>query len=298
MPSKKKKDKLLGRMTTAGMGIASSAEKVVSDDSSLDDTPMKGSLPPAPFSLPVDKIEPNPEQPRTHIDQDELRELADTIKSVGVLQPVVVTPKGDGIYTLVVGHRRWHAAKLAGLDEIPAVVREANDLGKLALIENLQRSDLSPLEEATALGNLREQHGYTQERLAAELGKKRTWVTESLGLLRLPDAILQELLSPENRVVVSKSTLIEISRHKTEEAMLEAWESLKRSGVTVAKARAQKKPRSSQLDKFTAETGRYQERVAKLLARKLETPQLRMIRDELEVLRSYIDEQLKQLPEA
>ncbi len=142
----------------------------------------------------VDLIAPNPRQPRQEMDPVELRELADSIREHGLLQPLVVTRvvgEGEARYQLIAGERRLEAAKLAGLARVPVVVREATpqESLELALVENLQRSDLGPLEEAAAYQRLMEEFGLTQEQVAARVGKSRPTVTNALRLLGLPEDV-------------------------------------------------------------------------------------------------------------
>jgi len=143
--------------------------------------------------IELSEVKPNPQQPRVRFDDDALSELAASIREVGVLQPIVVRPgERDGSYVLVAGERRLRAADMAGLSTIPAVIRvsesEERDLTE-ALIENLQRMDLSPLEEAAAYRNLLEDFGMTHEQVAARVGKSRSTVTNTLRLLLLPSQI-------------------------------------------------------------------------------------------------------------
>jgi ParB family chromosome partitioning protein len=143
-----------------------------------------------PAALAVDLIQRGRYQPRRNFDEDKLRELADSIAAQGVVQPVVVRPVDGGKYELIAGERRWRAAQLAGLQEIPAVVREVDDQAAMAmaLIENIQRDDLNPLEEATALHRLLEEFGLTHQQVAQAVGKSRTTVTNLIRLLELnPD---------------------------------------------------------------------------------------------------------------
>ncbi len=144
-------------------------------------------------TLPLDRIAPNPHQPRTHFDEDSLTALADSIREVGVLQPVVVRPGlNPGDYLLVAGERRCRAARVAGLGEVPAIIREeSDDTASLteALIENVQREDLSPLEEAAGYRDLLENYAMTHEQIAGRVGKSRSAVTNTLRLLQLPAAI-------------------------------------------------------------------------------------------------------------
>ncbi len=148
----------------------------------------------AVLSLRLSDIDPNPDQPRKAFDDEALAELAASIRSVGVIQPVVVWQNGDR-YTLISGERRWRASRLAGLREIPAIVRQWDDIKRLeaSLIENLQRSDLNPIDEAAGIASLMEQCGLTQENAAERLGKSRPAVANSLRLLTLPEEI-RELL--------------------------------------------------------------------------------------------------------
>src|SRR5207302_1563846 len=145
--------------------------------------------------IPVDAIRPNPWQPRTHFDENELGELAQSIREHGVLQPVLVSQQADGSFQLITGERRWRAVQLAGLPTVPAMVKEATPQASLemALVENIQRRDLNPLEEAHAFRQLIEEHGLTQEQLAQRIGKSRVAVTNTLRLLHLPDAVRQTL---------------------------------------------------------------------------------------------------------
>jgi ParB family chromosome partitioning protein len=150
--------------------------------------------------LAVDSIGPNPFQPRTRFDEAGLRELADSIKSTGVIQPILVRRHGIGEYQLVAGERRLRAAQLAGLARIPAIVRDYDDreLMELALIENIQREDLNPIDEAKAFQALIDKVGLTHDQLSERVGKQRSSITNSLRLLGLP---------PEVKDMVSRGTL-------------------------------------------------------------------------------------------
>ncbi|MBU1866413.1 MAG: ParB/RepB/Spo0J family partition protein [Actinobacteria bacterium] len=145
--------------------------------------------------LPLGAISPNPQQPRARFDDGALENLAASIREVGVLQPIVVRQIGLGEYQLVAGERRWRAAQIVGLEEIPAIVRDGDDASGLteALIENLQREDLTPLEEAGAYRQLMEDFGLTHEEVAVRVGKSRSGISNTLRLLQLP-AVIQGLL--------------------------------------------------------------------------------------------------------
>jgi ParB family transcriptional regulator, chromosome partitioning protein len=148
----------------------------------------------ATMELAVDAIAPNPQQPRKDFDDNSLRELAASLSQTGVLQPVVVRRVGDA-YQLIVGERRWRAAKLAGLTRIPAIVRDATDAQslELALVENLLREDLNPMEEAEAYQRLLAEFGWTQEELAQRVGRDRSSIANCLRLLKLPALIQADL---------------------------------------------------------------------------------------------------------
>jgi ParB family chromosome partitioning protein len=146
--------------------------------------------------IPVASVRPNPNQPRVHFDEESLAELAESIREIGVLQPILVRPTADGVYELIAGERRWRAARRAGLTMVPAVVRTTNDLESVerALVENLHRADLTPLEEAAAYQQLIEDFELTHEQVATRVGKSRSAVTNTLRLLSLP-ASIQPLLA-------------------------------------------------------------------------------------------------------
>jgi len=151
---------------------------------------------PSTVELPVDAIMPNPKQPRKDFDDKALRDLSESLKQSGLLQPVVVRRVGEG-YQLVVGERRWRAAKMAGIERIPAVVREASDAQslELALVENLLREDLNPMEEAEAYQRLLAEFAWTQEDLAQRVARDRSSIANCLRLLKLPDVIQADLRS-------------------------------------------------------------------------------------------------------
>ena len=140
--------------------------------------------------LKMNDINPNTDQPRKHFNEDLLKELSDSIKENGVIQPIIVTKRGTG-YRIVAGERRWRASRLAGLSVIPAIVRELSDLQTMeqALIENIQREDLNPLEEAIAMDNLMREHGMTQEQLSKKLGKSRSAVANTIRLMNIDESL-------------------------------------------------------------------------------------------------------------
>lgn len=142
-------------------------------------------------SLKLSEIEPNKNQPRTAFNEEALRELADSIRSHGIIQPLVVRPQEQGGYQIVAGERRWRAARMAGLDQVPVVIRQLEDLATLeiAIVENLQREDLNPIELALGYKALMELHGLTQEQVADKLGKPRPSIANAIRLLGLPESV-------------------------------------------------------------------------------------------------------------
>jgi ParB family chromosome partitioning protein len=147
--------------------------------------------------LLIDQIQPNPHQPRSAFPKEQLAELADSIKAHGVIQPLIVKSSGPRQYTLIAGERRLHAARLAGLTEVPVVLREADDqeLVEVALVENVQRSDLSPLEAADAYQQLHEEFRLSHDEIAKRVGKSRVAITNTIGLLELSEPVKKALAS-------------------------------------------------------------------------------------------------------
>ncbi len=170
--------KRLGRGLAALIGDDTSEAAVVQDIRSL-------------RHMPIELIHASPNNPRKHFADADLDDLANSIREKGLLQPIVVRPRADGQYEIVAGERRWRASQRAGIHEVPVLIRELNDgeALEIALIENIQRSDLNPLEEARAYGLLLEQFSYTQQQLADSVGKSRSHIANTLRLLTLPDTV-------------------------------------------------------------------------------------------------------------
>jgi ParB family chromosome partitioning protein len=179
--------------------------------------------------IPIDRVSPNPHQPRSVFDEEALASLAASITEVGVLQPIIVREAGEDSYTLVAGERRWRAAKKVGLKEIPAIIRDSDDRSLLteALVENLQREDLSPLEEATAYQELLEDFGLTHEEIGTRVGKSRSAITNSLRLLQLPAAIQGKLERGELSAGHARALLgledRKFAEHIAQRAVDEGW---------------------------------------------------------------------------
>ncbi len=170
-------------------------------------------------SLPLQKVEPNPRQPRRVFDEEELQTLADSIAEHGIVQPLAVRDEGNGYYMIIAGERRWRAARLAGLDEVPVVVLEADDrtVMELALVENLQRQDLNPMEEAEGYRVLMEDYGLTQEQTAERVGKSRPAVANALRLLALPDEV-RELVESGALSAGHARAILSLSSEKLQKA--------------------------------------------------------------------------------
>jgi ParB family chromosome partitioning protein len=187
--------------------------------------------------VPVRDVRANPDQPRKHFDEEKLAELAASIKAHGLLQPIVVRRAAEG-FELVAGERRLRAAELAGIDRLPALVREVEDPLELALIENLQREDLSPLEEAEALAALIARHGYSHREVAELLGKSRPYVSNTLALTRLPGAVKTDL--QRDGAPVSREILMGVARQEDPEAALALWRRLQVGLLSVRRFREEK----------------------------------------------------------
>jgi len=191
-------------------------------------------------ALPLDMIRPNPDQPRRHFDEQALSELSASIRDRGVLQPVIVKREPDGVYLLLAGERRYRASRMAGLEAIPAMVRDDHPL-EVAMLENLQREDLTPLEEALGIAGLIEAQGYTHAEVAELLHKSRPHVSNTLALTKLPKTIQDEYNADPT---VSRDILISVARQKDEEAMLGLWRRVKLERLSVKSLREKLEPRA------------------------------------------------------
>ena len=184
--------------------------------------------------LPIHKVEPNPDQPRHSFDETELQELADSIAQHGVIQPLTVREMPNGYFQIIAGERRWRASRLANLSEIPAVVIEADDKTamELALIENLQRQDLNPVEEARGYDALISEYGMTQEEAAQRVGKSRPAVATALRLLALPEKVLAML--EEGKLTAGHARAV--LSLKNEKKQLDAANKIAALGLSVRQA--------------------------------------------------------------
>jgi ParB family transcriptional regulator, chromosome partitioning protein len=205
-------------MTDIRKKLSGKTTKLAQDRPKQDDHPAKvndyqeGSY----YQIDIKLILPDPDQPSPYFDLEALDELANSIKQSRLYQPVLVRKDETGQIILVAGRRRLRAAIMAGLEKIPAIFTEGNPL-EISMIENLQRENLRPIEEAEALGRMIEQHGYTQEELALAIGKAQPAIAETINLNRLPETIKNECRQTEK---YPKRVLIEIAKQETPEAML------------------------------------------------------------------------------
>ena len=212
-------------MAAKNRGLGRGLDALFADNSIEELTPSSA------VKLKIMDIEPNRDQPRKHFDEQALSELADSIAKHGVIQPLLVRPMHDGSYQLVAGERRWRASRLAGLTEVPVVIRELSDEDSMAiaLIENLQREDLNPVEEAQGLKALMETLSLTQEEVAERLGKSRPAIANSIRLLKLPAAVLDMMV--ENKISAGHArALLPL---ENEEDILEIANLIVEKGLTV-----------------------------------------------------------------
>jgi len=224
--------------------------------------------------IAVAKLQPSPYQPRKHFDEAALKELSASIKRHGVVQPLVVTPAGkDGVYTLIAGERRWRAAKLASLDSVPALVRTSKELEQmeLALIENVQRVDLSPLEQAVSIERLHEQFSLSYDEIAKRLGKANSTVNNTVRLLRLPadarDALATGRISEGHaRAILALKGDAERQAYLLKTVMEQGW-SVRQAERFVTSVKAGTKDVKKTHEHVATETP-----ATKALARKLDAP--------------------------
>src|SRR5690242_7357953 len=246
--------------------------------------------------VPVRDVRANPDQPRKHFDDEKLGELAESIKAHGLLQPIVVRRVADA-FELIAGERRLRAAQIAGIDRLPALVREVDDPLELALIENLQREDLSPLEEAEALAALIARHGYSHREVAELLGKSRPYVSNTLALTRLPDPVKTDL--QRDGGAVSRELLMGVARQEDPEAALALWRRLQVGLLSVRRFREEKagvRPDRPAVAEVLAASRRLNRALARLLADELPAAQAPRLARALRRSSRLIKRQLDAIP--
>ncbi len=234
------------------------------------------------IELDIQQVEANPDQPRKFFDESALMELAQSIEAKGLLQPVLVKVLEGERYMIVAGERRFRAHQLLSRPTIAAVITEG-DTDEVAIIENVQRENLRPMELAESLGRLMETHGYTQEDAAKVIGKARNTVTELLSLLKLPEAIKAQCRTSD---IASKSFLIELARMDAE-AMQEAWDALQTTGQTSVRAVRARKAGDSVKDEKQPDTPfQKAERALWIAVKALESAETKLSKAEVEKLLS------------
>lgn len=209
------------------------------------------------IKLKVSEIEPNRNQPRKDFDEESLAELADSISQHGVLQPLLVRPISDGGYQIVAGERRWRACRMAGISEVPVVIKELSDVQvmELALIENLQREDLSVVEEAEGYKTLMDKYNFTQEEISKSVGKSRPSITNTLRILNLPKSIIE--LLREGRISAGHARAL--LSFKNEEEMMKVVRLIISKGLSVRDVEklAKSVSRSNKKEKKTEKRGSF-----------------------------------------
>lgn len=246
--------------------------------------------------IQVAQIVPNPRQPRHKVDPDALNGLADSIKEHGLIQPLIVTPAPESTdleprYQLIAGERRWAAAKLAGLERVPVIVRGATpqEMLELALVENIQRADLNPLEEAAAYRSLTEDFGLTQEEVAAKVGKNRTTVSNALRLLKLPLDI-QSALADESISEGHARAILTVADEPRQKALLraviESGLSVRQTEEAARRANEPPKPQGAAPDANGAGRRTREEREIPAATRALEEDFRRALGTKVQVTRS------------
>lgn len=195
--------------------------------------------------LPIEKIEPNPDQPRVEI--GDLTELTSSIKEKGVLEPLLVKPnKQKGTWMIIAGERRWRSAKLAGLKEVPCIELDIDEqsIAEIALIENLQRKDLTIWEEADGLAALQSRYGYTHDKIAKKIGKSRSTITESMAIAGIPENIREKCAEAK---ITAKSTLLEIARQFDDATMLDFVNKIRDHGLKREEIRQEIRPQKTKV---------------------------------------------------
>ena len=206
----------------------------------------------AAITLKISEIEPNRSQPRREFNEESLRELADSIAQHGVLQPLLVRPLPDGGYQLVAGERRWRAGRMAGITEVPVIIREMTDseMMQISMIENLQRENLNPVEEALGYRVLSEDYGLTQDEISKSVGKSRPVIANSMRLLKLPQEILDMVTSGD----ISAGHARALLGFEDEELLIKTAEMIKTNDLTVRDVEKFAKKANTEKKTITAPT--------------------------------------------
>lgn len=252
-----------------GLGALLSADEPVKIEKT-EKTEPKGAV----LELKISEVEPNSSQPRNIFDDEALSSLSESIKEYGVLSPIFVSKNENGFYKIIAGERRWRAAKRAGLKKIPAIIKDSNDkeIMEIALIENLQREDLNPIEEALGYKELMETYHMTQEDVSRKMGKSRSAVANTVRLLSLPESVKKHLVNKEISMGHARALLSAPS----EGVMLMALGRILEEGLNVRQtesliARLSKEPKEKKISKSDEEIMRYMATLEKNLGSRLGT---------------------------
>lgn len=242
-------------------GLGRGLSALMADVAPVADDATPGTQARPDMMVPIEKVIANPDQPRRRFDQEDLDDLTASVKEKGVIQPLIVRRRDGDKYEIVAGERRWRASQAAKLHEVPVIVRDYSDLEVLevAIIENIQRSDLNAVEEAAGYKQLMEKFGHTQEKLAEALGKSRSHIANLMRLLQLPEDVQElvqrrELSAGHARALITSENASELARKVVKGGMsVRATEALVRKETTGDKPKAAKKPapRSSEKDADT-----------------------------------------------
>ena len=220
------------RATIKGLGARLQADSPVGTDEHPIDV-LSGDSGRLPMNVPMEAVSTNPGQPRKHFDEQALNELAQSIRTQGLLQPVIVKRTAADRFLLVAGERRFRACRSLGWQKIPAILTQGDEL-EIAIIENLQREDLTAIEEAEGLQSLSDRFSYTQEQLARVVGRSRSAVAETLALMSLPETIKAECRTSD---IGTKHQLLQVVREKNEGKRKILWDAIKSGTFTVREAR-------------------------------------------------------------
>lgn len=251
------------------------------------------------YEVAIEDLQPDPNQPRKYFNPEAMQDLANSVKQKGIIQPVIFRRDSEGKFLLVAGERRWRAAKMAGLEQIPAILRTDNNVFEVSLIENLQRENLRPIEEAEALSRMTEEHGYTQEKLAFVIGKAKSTISETISLNRLPETIKEEVrrAEPKEADKYPRRLLVEIVKQKTEEAMISLFNQAKEGQLKSEAVRkiARNKPDTSPIQKTPSEIAinRVQSLNAfldKIIIEEIDQDEKELLLTELKKLKDKFDE--------
>lgn len=236
--------------------------------------------------VPIDRVTPNPEQPRKRYRQDEIEALAQSIRSHGLINPITV----DEHYRIIAGERRWQACKLAGLKEIPVIVRERSY--EVSLVENLQRRDLHPLDEAEGYQHLVEL-GYTQTQIAERVGKDQSVISKSLSLLKLPEAILSDYDAMHN---LSRDLLLQVVNEPTLARQMALWQRIKQEQVSARALKREKRQEPAVTPRvFIRSIQALHQRVERLDVQQLKPKDRERLRAHVEQTIAHLSKMLKKL---